>query len=89
MARLSALQARKLPSSFGQDTRQDIEEKKKVFQESVDRVKQQFFGYQRENVCSDIEKVRGHIFLCCSFLEPLSLFGKPKRKTFELHFTQN
>ncbi|KAI6207294.1 CBN-CHCH-3 protein [Aphelenchoides fujianensis] len=39
-------------------SREDMEEKKRVFEETVNRVKKEFFGYQRENVCGDVEKVR-------------------------------
>ncbi|CAD5225456.1 unnamed protein product [Bursaphelenchus okinawaensis] len=58
MLRLSQLQSRQLSSVSANtnDSRAEIEEKKRVFQDTVDRVKEQFFGYQKENVCADVEK---------------------------------
>lgn len=56
MLRLSQLQAR-THAANPRDTRQELEEKKKVFEDTVDRVKKQFFNYQRENACADVEKV--------------------------------
>ncbi|PIO60194.1 hypothetical protein TELCIR_18315 [Teladorsagia circumcincta] len=34
----------------------DLEERKRVFEETVERVQEKFFAYHRENVCADNEK---------------------------------
>jgi hypothetical protein len=34
-----------------------MEEKKRAFDNTVQRVKQQYFGHQKENVCTEVEGV--------------------------------
>ncbi|CAI5441523.1 unnamed protein product [Caenorhabditis angaria] len=60
MAKLSQLQQRKdhgtvLPPSATGGIGSDLEERKKVFDETVERVQKRFFDYHRENVCQDNE----------------------------------
>ncbi|KAE9554460.1 hypothetical protein FO519_002334 [Halicephalobus sp. NKZ332] len=38
------------------ETLEDVEEKKRVFEETVERVEKQFFNYRRENACGDNER---------------------------------
>ncbi|CAB01650.1 MICOS complex subunit MIC19 [Caenorhabditis elegans] len=58
MAKLSQLQQRKTagisaaPVSISGN---DLEERKKIFDDTVERVQKQFFAYHRENVCQDNE----------------------------------
>ncbi|KAK5985229.1 hypothetical protein GCK32_012910, partial [Trichostrongylus colubriformis] len=52
MARLSELQKRQQ----GYQAADDIEERKRIFEETVARVQEKFFAYHRENVCADNEK---------------------------------
>lgn len=39
------------------ESREEMEEKKKAFDEGIQRVKKQYFNQQRENVCTDVENV--------------------------------
>jgi predicted AlkP superfamily phosphohydrolase/phosphomutase len=43
--------------SWNAESREEMNEKKKAFDESIQRVRQQYFNQQKENVCSDIENV--------------------------------
>ncbi|TMS35775.1 hypothetical protein L596_003098 [Steinernema carpocapsae] len=53
MNKLSDLQMRNAGSSHV--SMEELEERKKVFDETVERVEKQFFNYQRENACSGNE----------------------------------
>lgn len=50
------------PTSPVKDSRKELEDKKRSFEEAATRVKQKFFSYQRENACADVEQVRPSIF---------------------------
>ncbi|XGW12192.1 hypothetical protein V3C99_013129 [Haemonchus contortus] len=57
MSYLTELQARQPSDVTGHHCiGDDIEERKRVFNETVERVEKKFFSYQRENVCADHEK---------------------------------
>ena len=63
MQQLTALQRRHAAGqiapgvgSGAYETLEDVEEKKRVFEETVDRVEKQFFNYRRENACADNER---------------------------------
>ncbi|KAL6733395.1 hypothetical protein Aduo_004045 [Ancylostoma duodenale] len=58
MVKLSELQQRKVhaQSSPVSGLTNNIEERQRIFDETVERVQQKFFAYHRENVCADNEK---------------------------------
>ncbi|KAI6170610.1 hypothetical protein M3Y97_01133500 [Aphelenchoides bicaudatus] len=54
LQRLSQIQNRP-QTIWNSESREDMEEKKKTFDDTVNKVKQQYFGQQKENVCTDLE----------------------------------
>lgn len=44
--------------TWNSESREEMNDKKKAFDETVQRVRQQYFNQQKENVCADIESVR-------------------------------
>uniref|UniRef100_A0A0M3INR6 CHCH domain-containing protein n=1 Tax=Ascaris lumbricoides TaxID=6252 RepID=A0A0M3INR6_ASCLU len=59
MRYLSELQQRTptyTPKEESKISLEEMEERKRVFNETVERVEQMFFGYQRENACESNEK---------------------------------
>ncbi|KAK6054173.1 exostosin family protein [Cooperia oncophora] len=56
MTYLSELQKRQQADVVSQSLADDYEERKRIFNETLDRVEERFFQYHRENVCEDHEK---------------------------------
>ncbi|VDK72042.1 unnamed protein product [Cylicostephanus goldi] len=78
MLNLSDLQQRKTNDTSVPPLPDDIEERKKIFDETVERVQEKFFAYHRENVCADNEKEimeclkanPGRILQCAHLTDP-------------------
>uniref|UniRef100_A0A1I8ACV0 MICOS complex subunit MIC19 n=1 Tax=Steinernema glaseri TaxID=37863 RepID=A0A1I8ACV0_9BILA len=72
--KLSELQKRNTGSS--KVSIEELEERKKIFDDTVERVQKQFFSYQRENACSGneadlmscLEKNKNRILNCSSLV---------------------
>ena len=63
MHQLAHVQSHKRDAAPLVDTRQELEDKKRIFETTVQRVKSKYFGYRRENVCSDVEQVCKSYFM--------------------------
>ncbi|KAF8363121.1 chch-3, partial [Pristionchus pacificus] len=80
MAKLTELQARRSTGTTTTSLAEDIEDRKRIFDETVQRVEKQFFSYQRENVCSDNE---ARILECINQNRGTVLKCKPLAEIYE------
>ncbi|GMT13838.1 hypothetical protein PFISCL1PPCAC_5135 [Pristionchus fissidentatus] len=80
MAKLTELQARRSTGTTTTSLAEDIEDRKRIFDETVQRVEKQFFSYQRENVCSDNE---ARILECIDQNKGTVLKCKPLAEIYE------